>query len=205
MELPNDFDRLLFFEHARRTAEATYAKNPSDADNLTRWGGVLLELSQFQNGPESKEMVQDAIDKLEKALVIDPSKHDALWCLGNAYTSSAFLIPELEEARVYFDKATQHFEQAFELEPTNELYKKSLEVTSKAPELHVEIHKHGGLGQQAMAGAPASSSASTKQSTKTSKSSDLNYDIFGWVILAVGIIAWVGFAKSNMPPPPPPR
>ncbi|XP_047981944.1 mitochondrial import receptor subunit TOM20-like isoform X1 [Salvia hispanica] len=205
MELPNDFDRLLFFEHARRTAEATYAKNPSDADNLTRWGGVLLELSQFQNGPESKEMVQDAIDKLEKALVIDPSKHDALWCLGNAYTSSAFLIPELEEAKVYFDKATQYFEQAFELEPTNELYKKSLEVTSKAPELHVEIHKHG-LGQQAMAGAPASSSASTKQqSTKTSKSSDLKYDIFGWVILAVGIVAWVGFAKSNMPPPPPPR
>ncbi|XP_042007961.1 mitochondrial import receptor subunit TOM20-like isoform X1 [Salvia splendens] len=205
MELPNDFDRLLFFEHARRTAEATYAKNPSDADNLTRWGGVLLELSQFQNGPESKEMVQDAIDKLERALVIDPSKHDALWCLGNAYTSSAFLIPELEEARVYFDKATQYFEQAFELEPTNELYKKSLEVTSKAPELHVEIHKNG-LGQQAMAGAPASSSASTKQqSTKTSKSSDLKYDIFGWVILAVGIVAWVGFAKSNMPPPPPPR
>ncbi|KAL1547380.1 mitochondrial import receptor subunit tom20 [Salvia divinorum] len=204
MELPNDFDRLLFFEHARRTAEATYAKNPSDADNLTRWGGVLLELSQFQNGPESKEMVQDAIDKLEKALLIDPSKHDALWCLGNAYTSSAFLIPELEEARAYFDKATQYFEQAFELEPTNELYKKSLEVTSKAPELHVEIHKHG-LGQQAMAGGPASSSASTKQSTKTSKSSDLKYDIFGWVILAVGIVAWVGFAKSNMPPPPPPR
>ncbi|KAG6438405.1 hypothetical protein SASPL_103347 [Salvia splendens] len=253
MELPNDFDRLLFFEHARRTAEATYAKNPSDADNLTRWGGVLLELSQFQNGPESKEMVQGrnsdvmlwfdpsfalafyAIDKLERALVIDPSKHDALWCLGNAYTSSAFLIPELEEARVYFDKATQYFEQAFELEPTNELYKKSLEVTSKAPELHVEIHKNG-LGQQAMAGAPASSSASTKllldflsvanqnlvrdsnphftteslcymqqQSTKTSKSSDLKYDIFGWVILAVGIVAWVGFAKSNMPPPPPPR
>lgn len=34
--------------------------------------------------------------------------------------------------------------------------------STKAPELHVEIHKHGGLGQQAMAGAPASSSASTK-------------------------------------------
>ncbi|XP_057800589.1 mitochondrial import receptor subunit TOM20-like isoform X2 [Salvia miltiorrhiza] len=204
MEMSNDFDRLLFFEHTRRTAEAIYAKNPHDAENLTKWGGVLLELSQFQNGPESKQMVQDAIDKLEKALVVDPRKHDALWCLGNAYTSSAFLIPELEEAKVYFDKAAQYFEQAVELEPTNELYQKSLEVTSKAPGLHVEIHKHG-LGEQVMAGGPSSSSTSTKQSTKKSKSSDLKYDIFGWIILAVGIVAWVGFAKSNMPPPPPPR
>lgn len=28
----NDFDRLLFFEHARKTAEAEYAANPLDAD-----------------------------------------------------------------------------------------------------------------------------------------------------------------------------
>lgn len=27
-----DFDRILFFEHARQTAEATYTKNPLDAD-----------------------------------------------------------------------------------------------------------------------------------------------------------------------------
>lgn len=32
MDMSSDFDRLLFFEHARRTAEATYAKNPLDAD-----------------------------------------------------------------------------------------------------------------------------------------------------------------------------
>ncbi|KAL8538437.1 hypothetical protein ACS0TY_000438 [Phlomoides rotata] len=203
MDMSSDFDRLLFFEHARRTAEATYAKNPLDADNLTRWGGVLLELSQFQNGSDSKLMVQDAIEKLEEALIVDPKKHDALWCLGNAYTSSAFLIPELDEAKVFFDKAALFFEQAYELEPENDLYKKSLEVASKAPELHVEIHKHG-LGQQAMASGP-SASTSTKQSAKKSKSSDLKYDILGWVILAVGIVAWVGFAKSNMPPPPPPR
>ncbi|KAL3813895.1 hypothetical protein ACJIZ3_015163 [Penstemon smallii] len=203
MEMSSDFDRLLFFEHARRTAEATYAKNPLDADNLTRWGGVLLELSQFMNGPESKQMVQDAIEKLEEALVVNPRKHDALWCLGNAYTSSALLIPDLDEARIYFDKATIYFEQAYEVEPQNELYKKSLEVAAKAPELHLEIHKHG-LAQQAM-GSGLSESTSTK-STKKSKSSDLKYDIFGWVILAVGIVAWVGFAKSNMPPPPlPPR
>ncbi|KAK4417903.1 Mitochondrial import receptor subunit TOM20 [Sesamum alatum] len=202
MEMSNDFDRLLFFEHARRTAEATYAKDPLDADNLTRWGGVLLELSQFQNGDESKKMIQDAIDKLEEALVVNPRKHDALWCLGNAYTSNAFLVPDLDEARVDFHKATQYFEQAYELEPQNELYKKSLEVAAKAPELHVEIHKHG-LGQQAMAPGPPASSSTKQQSTKKSKGSDLKYDIFGWIILAVGIVTWLGFAKSNVPPPPP--
>ncbi|KAL0351145.1 UNVERIFIED_CONTAM: Mitochondrial import receptor subunit TOM20 [Sesamum radiatum] len=189
MEMSNDFDRLLFFEHARRTAEATYAKNPLDADNLTRWGGVLLELSQFQNGDESKKMIQDAIDRLEEALVVNPRKHDALWCLGNAYTSSAFLIPDLDEARGDFNKATQYFEQAYEL----------------APQLHVEIHKHG-LGQQGMAPGPPPSSSTKQQqqqSTKKSKGSELKYDIFGWIILAVGIVTWLGFAKSNVPPPPP--
>ncbi|KAL6508184.1 mitochondrial import receptor subunit tom20 [Orobanche hederae] len=204
MEMSSDFDRLLLFEHARRTAEATYAKNPLDAENLVKWGGVLIELSQFQNGPDSKKMVQDAIDKLEEALVIDPARHDALWCLGNAYTSNAFLIPDLGEAGAFFEKATEYFEQASALQPQNDLYKKSLEVTAKAPELHAEIHRHG-FAQQAMGPGPSSSNSTKQQSTKKSKSSDLKYDILGWVILAVGIVTWIGFSKSNMPPPPPPR
>jgi len=32
MDMGSDFDRLLFFEHARKTAEVNYAKSPLDAD-----------------------------------------------------------------------------------------------------------------------------------------------------------------------------
>ncbi|KAK7266953.1 hypothetical protein RIF29_19615 [Crotalaria pallida] len=199
----NDFDRLLFFEHARKTAEAEYAKNPLDADNLTRWGGALLELSQFQPFPESKKMTQDAISKLEEAIVVNPRKHDTLWCLGNAHTSQAFLIPDQDEAKVYFDKAAEYFQQAVDEDPTNDLYQKSLEVAAKAPELHEEIHKHAFSQQQQAAVGAGPSTSSGSKSQKKKKSSDLKYDICGWIILAVGIVAWVGFAKSNLPPPPP--
>lgn len=81
-------------------------------------GGYLSDVQEGCIESQTPQLLYfsvDAIDKLEKALVVDPSKHDALWCLGNAYTSSAFLIPNLEDARGYFDKATQYFEQAFEM------------------------------------------------------------------------------------------
>ncbi|KAG7029258.1 Mitochondrial import receptor subunit TOM20 [Cucurbita argyrosperma subsp. argyrosperma] len=206
-----DFDRLLLSEHTRKTAEANYANNPLDADNLTKWGGALLELSQFQNVSDSKDMIKDAVVKLEEALAINPTKHDALWCLGNAHTSNAFLTPDADEAKVYFDKAHECFQKAVDEDPSNELYRKSLEVTAKlsqAPEFHSEIHKHG-IGQQSTGPsgggttASAAASASNPKSSKK-KSSDLKYDICGWIILAVGIVTWVGMTKSQLPPPPPP-
>lgn len=195
-----DFDRLFFFEHARKIAETTYEKNPLDADNLTRWGGALLELSQFQSVPDSKKMLEDACSKLEEALSINPSKHDALWCLGNAHTSIAFITSDRDEANIYFDKAADYFQRAVDEDPSNDLYRKSLEVAAKAPELHSEIHKQG-IAQQIM-GSAGPSSTSTSSKTKKKKTSDLKYDICGWVILAVGIIAWVGFAKTHAPSPP---
>ena len=54
----------------------------------------------------------DAIAKLDEALMVNPKKHDALWCLGNAQTSFAFLTPDSEEAKKYFDMAAEYFQQA---------------------------------------------------------------------------------------------
>ncbi|XWS22753.1 hypothetical protein CRYUN_Cryun29cG0063400 [Craigia yunnanensis] len=195
-----DFDRLLVSEHTRKTSELTYAKDPLDAENLTKWGGALLELAQFQTVSDAKKMITDAISKLDEALMINPSKHETLWCMGNAHSTAAFMTTDNDEAKISFDQAAQFFQRAVDADPGNELYQKSLEVAAKAPELHMEFQKAAADQQQTMGGAP---SASSTANAAKKKSSDLKYDIFGWIILAVGIVAWVGMAKSHVPPPPP--
>ncbi|KAG0489264.1 hypothetical protein HPP92_008075 [Vanilla planifolia] len=199
MDLGQDFDRMLFCEHARKNAEAAYAKNPLDAENLTNWAGALIELSQFQSRSDSIKFVKDAISKLEEALGINPRKHDALCALGNAHNSLAFYFDDLEDAKPHFAKAMQCFQQALEEDPDNQIYIKSIELTAKAPELHVELHTQMAK-QQAAGGGPSSSGV---KMSKKKNNGDLKYDILGWVILAVGIVVWVGMAKSNVPPAPP--
>lgn len=54
----------------------------------------------------------EAITKLEEALLIDPKKHAAMWCLGNAYTTLAFWTPEETEAKHIFDLAAHLFQTA---------------------------------------------------------------------------------------------
>ncbi|KAK8923704.1 Mitochondrial import receptor subunit TOM20 [Platanthera zijinensis] len=195
-----DFDRVVFFERARKDAEAAYAKNPLDAENLSQWGKSLLELSQFQNPADSVQFVKDATSKLEEALQIAPRKHDTLWCLGNAHTSRALFLTDMDSAKIYFGKATQCYQQALEEDPGNENYKKSLEFSFKAPELHAEIQK------QIQPDAVGRSSTSNAKVSKKKKESDLKYDILGWVILAIGVVTWVGMAKHHMQTAPsPPR
>ncbi|CAA7034428.1 unnamed protein product [Microthlaspi erraticum] len=198
-----DFERLLMFEHARKASEAQYLNDPLDSENLVKWGGALLELSQFQTVPDAKQMLNDAISKLEEALTINPGKHEALWCLGNAYTSQAFLIQDIDEAKGHFDKAAEYFQRAENEDPGNELYRKSLDVAARAPELHMEIHKQG-MVSQALGGGGGGPSASSNAggSKKKKKNNDFTYDVCGWVILAVGIVAWINMARSLGPPPP---
>ncbi|KAK2389284.1 hypothetical protein P8452_27034 [Trifolium repens] len=200
MEFPqDDIDRLLLSEHNRKTAEQNYAKNPLDADNLTKWGEALIEMSAFQNPGDSKKMIEDALSKLEEALQIDPTKHYTLWCMGNANTSCAFLTPDIDDAKVYFDAAFKYFQKALDVDPENGLYQQSLKIALKGPELHTEIQRQG-LGQMSQGG---SSASSKEQVSKKKKSNDFKYDMLGWFILAAGIVAWVGMAKSHVPPSPP--
>ncbi|KAI3929832.1 hypothetical protein MKX01_026000 [Papaver californicum] len=41
------------------------------------------------------------------------------------------------------------------------------------------------------------------QGAKKKTNNDLYYDIAGWVVLAVAIVAWIGMAKFHVPPSPP--
>ncbi|KAF3606532.1 hypothetical protein DY000_02047128 [Brassica cretica] len=205
-----DFERLVMFEHARKACEVQYAKDPLDSENLLQWGGALLELAQFQSIPEAKLMLNDAVSKLEEVLTLNPGKHQALWCLGNAYTAHAFLTPDIDEAKVHFDKAADYFQRAENEDPGNEMYLKSLEVTARAPGLHMNIHGNGtmqqSLGGGGGGGGPsASSNAGGGKKKNKNKNNDFTYDVCGWIILAFGIVAWVGMAKSLGPPPPPAR
>ena len=54
----------------------------------------------------------DGITKLEESLQINPKKHEAIWYLGNAHTSYAFLTPDQDLANESFEKAAVYFQQA---------------------------------------------------------------------------------------------
>ena len=92
------------------------------------------------------------MSKFEEALAIDPRKHDALWCLGNALTSQGFLYADAEAAAAFFAKARSCFERAVAEQPENEVYQKALDMTARAPALHAELQKQFAAQQSAGSG-----------------------------------------------------
>ncbi|XP_071735920.1 mitochondrial import receptor subunit TOM20-like isoform X1 [Rutidosis leptorrhynchoides] len=155
IEFQKDLDRFLIFEHARRNAEAEYLKNPTDADNLTRWGEALLKLAPFCNINRSKKFLRDAKSKLDEALTINPAKHEALWYLGKVHIANAFVTYDEDEAKIQFDLAKECFEKALKECPGNEEYQKNLDsLVTEAPEIRKKAHKQGGSGASSSAKAP---------------------------------------------------
>ncbi|EOA24798.1 hypothetical protein CARUB_v10018077mg [Capsella rubella] len=184
-------DKLKNFEQIRKNAEETYKSNPEDANNLMRWGEALLELSQFHNVSDSLKMIQEAITKLEKAIMIDPMKHDALWCIGNAYSSYALLTPDDTQAKYNFGLASLFFGIAVDQQPDNKVYQYSLDIAAKAP----EIQKNS-LVSLTLGGVEVEPSAiPNPKVVKNKKSSNEKYNVMGWVILAIGIVACISLRK----------
>ncbi len=159
---------------------------------LTRWGGALLELAHFKQGPEAVEMIEQAVSKLEAALKINPKKHDALWCLGNALTSQGFLYQEASKAKEYFDQAKDCFQRAYNEDPTEPNYKRALEMTDKAPGLHAELQRQL-AEQQAMAAGAADAARGAGGGGRPAAASpeDFWYDVGGWVCFAGIALSWV--------------
>eukprot|EP00475_Leptophrys_vorax_P046069 TRINITY_DN9758_c0_g1_i1.p1 TRINITY_DN9758_c0_g1~~TRINITY_DN9758_c0_g1_i1.p1 ORF type:complete len:206 (-),score=29.05 TRINITY_DN9758_c0_g1_i1:502-1119(-) len=202
MEIPReDFERIMFFEQTRAQAMAEFERNPHDAENLTKLGRTLVELAQFIQGQESNNMLDDAVSKFEESLKLAPGKADTLWWLGNAHTTRGFQTPDAMLANVSFDKASDSFRKALDVDPSNEAYRKSLEISLKGPELHQEVQKQMAL-QQAVAAAVHPSSMDAPKVPKKKKSSDFGYDVAGWVILTVGVVAWLSLLSARAPPPP---
>ncbi|KAF3543753.1 hypothetical protein DY000_02008707 [Brassica cretica] len=222
-----DVEKVFLFDHLRKGCEAQYAKDPLDSDtwrmiridmslslcgdiylqNLLKWAGSLIELAQFQTVPDAKVMLNDAISKLEEVLTLSPGKHQALWCLGNAYTTQAFLFPDADVAKGHFDKAVDYLQRAENEDPGNGIYRKALDVAIGGPEILMEL-KQDGMMQQALGGGGGGPSASSNASggkKAKKKNNDFMYNVCGWIILACGIVAWVGMAKALGPPPPPAR
>ncbi|CAI5951676.1 unnamed protein product [Closterium sp. NIES-65] len=166
----------------------------------------------------------DAVSKFDEALKIAPSRPDTLWWLGNAHTTRGFQTPDATLANVSFEKASDCFRKALDADPSNDAYRKSLEISLKGPELHQEVQKQMALQQalgaavhpssmdapkvlkqmalqQALGAAVHPSSMDAPKVQKKKKSSDLWYDVAGWVILSVGVVAWLSILSARAPPP----
>jgi len=197
-----EVERIILFESARDKAAEEYLRSPLDADNLIRWGGVLLELAHSRQGQASINMLQDAMSKFEEALKINPKKHEALWCLGNALISQNFLLSDMGKVNENFKKAEECYQKAVDEDPHNEHYLKALEIAKKAPSPQKEILKQM-TSQQVVVSEAMDIEGSSSQVIRKKKNSDFKYDMLGWVTLTFGIIAWVGLAKSALQLPLP--
>ncbi|GLC55465.1 hypothetical protein PLESTB_000990100 [Pleodorina starrii] len=195
----DDPEREQFFEIAKQQAQREFESDNTNVQALVRWGGALLELAHFKQGDESADTIKEAITKLQQAISLDSDRTDAYWCLGNAYTSLGFLCPDKSKANQNFKEASKAFKHCYEKEPSNETYKKALEMCEKAPDYYDEIQSHiaqsGGGGGGEMGGG----GGSKKGAGPSSKVPEWVWDLGGWTLLAGAVAAAVIIAKVTTP------
>ena len=146
------------------------------------------------------EYIELAVTKFEAALLIDERKHDALWCLGNALVSQGFLFSDSQHAASYFARARGCFERALAEEPSNEVYHKALEMTSRAPALHAELQKQFAAAQgEPRVGGGGGAPKGRKGGEGGSYWEDRHewvFDYAGYVVLAGLAVAWTALAGA---------
>lgn len=211
-----EFERYLFFESQREQAARDHASNKDDPQALLRWGGALLELAHFRQGPESLNSIEQAVEKFEAALKLQADMHEAMWCLGNAFTAKGLLMPNAEQANQNFSKAAVQFKKALEADPTNAAYLRAMDMIGKAPGIYVEVQaqlqaqeqareersaaERSGGGSSARGGSGGSGSQPRGQAASKQGVSDFWYDVGGWVVLAGLVGGYLVAANSAAPP-----
>jgi hypothetical protein len=82
------------------------------------------------------------------------------------------------------------FQRALSEEPTNEIYKKALEMTDKAPGLHAELQRQL-AEQQAQQEAARAAQMGARGANAGASGDDFWYDVGGWVCFAGIALSWV--------------
>jgi hypothetical protein len=122
-------------------------------------------------------------------------------------TSQGFLYADADKAQQFFNRAKECFEKALAEEPKNEVYRKSLEMTERAPSLHAELQKQlqeqqqqqqhhqqptgrPGAGSNTITVQPSGGSGGSERSNsrggeQSDPKSDFWYDLAGWGILSL--------------------
>ena len=139
-----------------------------------------------------------AIDKFDEALAIDPRKHDALWCLGNAFTSQGFLTADAGAAAALFTRAASAFKRALAEDPTSDVYRKALEMTAKAPALHAELQKQ--LHASQTGGGGGGGGGKARSASAATPTADLWWDVAGWVALGAIVVGVVALTRGGPTP-----
>lgn len=198
----DDSDREAYFEAAIVQASRDFQEDNTNAKALLQWGGALLELAHYKQGDEAIQFFNDAIDKFNQSLAIDPGRNEANWCIGNAYVSLGFLQQSRPEALEYFQKAKDVLQACVNKEPNNEPFRKALEMCEKAPEYYDEVQAQMKKAQAAAGAAGGKRSSGTGGGAKDPLGiSDFWWDAAGWVLLVAAIGGIAVLSRSGAAAP----